>query len=150
MKLRIASRDELPQVIQMYADDVLGQTRELYTVPLDPAYYTAFDVINANPNQELLVLVDQEDTIMGTMQITYIQFLNNRGTKRALIESVRIHADYRGKGLGELMFSLAVDRARAQGATYLQLTSDKRRNDAIRFYTKIGFEASHEGFKMKV
>lgn len=150
MKLRKAKREELLQIIEMYFDDVLGQTREKISVPLADNYIKAFDIIDNDPNQELLVLVDANEVILGTIQITYIQYLNRGGSKRAIFESVRIHKDHRGKGLGEIMCNLAIQKAKDNGVSIIQLTSDKLRTDALRFYKKLGFSASHEGFKMNL
>lgn len=148
MKLRKAKREELFQLIEMYFDDVLGQTRETISIPLDDSYIKAFEIIDSDPNQDLLVLVDKNDLILGTIQITYIQYLNRHGSKRAVFESVRIHKSHRGKGLGETMFNLAIQRVKDNNVSVIQLTSDKQRTDALRFYKKIGFSATHEGFKM--
>ncbi|ASK29975.1 GNAT family N-acetyltransferase [Chryseobacterium sp. T16E-39] len=150
LHLRKATSADLMAIIKMLADDILGQNREKVSDPLDERYFTAFKAIEKNPDQDLLVMVNDHDEILGTLQITYLQYLNHTGSKRALIESVRIHSSQRGRGLGEEMFRLAIIRARENGADVVQLTSDKTRTEALRFYKKLGFTASHEGFKMKI
>eukprot|EP01132_Coremiostelium_polycephalum_P021448 gene21448-25470_t len=134
----------------LYADDVLGQSRETLSDPLDEGYVKAFDSIDRNPQQELLVLVDDDNLILGTLQITYVQYLNRMGSKRAIFEAVRIDKNHRGKGLGEMMCKLAINRAKENGTKFVQLFSDKQRTGALRFYQKIGFTPSHEGFKMSL
>lgn len=150
MVLRKARKEELFRIIELYADDVLGQNRETLSDPLDKAYTDAFDIIDSNPQQELLVLVDDDNLIVGTLQITYIQYLNRKGSKRAIFEAIRIDKNHRGKGLGEIMCKLAIQKAKENGAKIIQLTSDKDRTDALRFYKKIGFSPTHEGFKMNI
>lgn len=150
MKLRKAKKEELFRIIELYADDVLGQSRETLSDPLDEGYVKAFDSIDRNPQQELLVLVDDDNLILGTLQITYVQYLNRMGSKRAIFEAVRIDKNHRGKGLGEMMCKLAINRAKENGAKFVQLFSDKQRTGALRFYQKIGFTPSHEGFKMNL
>ncbi|PYF77425.1 GNAT family N-acetyltransferase [Pedobacter nutrimenti] len=150
MKLRKAKKEELFRIIELYADDVLGQSRETLSDPLDEGYVKAFDSIDRNPQQELLVLVDDNNLILGTLQITYVQYLNRMGSKRAIFEAVRIDKNHRGKGLGEMMCKLAINRAKENGVKFVQLFSDKQRTDALRFYQKIGFTPSHEGFKMNL
>lgn len=150
LHLRKVTSADLLTVIEMLADDVLGRSREEVSDPLDERYVNAFKAIEQDPNQDLLVLVNQHDEVLGTLQLTYLQYLNHKGSKRALIESVRIHSSQRKKGLGEKMLQLAIERAKRNGAHIIQLNSDKTRTDALRFYEKLGFTASHEGFKMKI
>ncbi|WP_418124538.1 GNAT family N-acetyltransferase [Chryseobacterium sp. PTM-20240506] len=150
LNLRKVTFGDLKTVIEMLADDVLGKNREEVSNPLNEQYISAFRSIEQNPYQDLLVLVNRDDEILGTLQVTYLQYLNHKGNKRALIESVRIHSSMRGKGLGEKMFHLVIQRAKENGADVVQLMSDKTRTEALRFYKKLGFTASHEGFKMKI
>ena len=100
------------------------------------------------PNQ--LIVVEANNELIGMLQLTFIPYLTHMGSWRCLIEGVRIHADYRGKGIGEKMFAFAIEQAKKKGCNLVQLTSDKQRPDAIRFYEKLGFKASHEGFKLSV
>jgi len=155
LQLRSAKQEDILTIITILADDAYGQSREeVYSdepgqeKQLNPVYQKAFEAIQADPNQDLCVLVDEQDHIWGTLQLTYIQYLNRKGSKRALIESVHVRADQRGKGLGNKMMQLAIERAKDKGATIIQLTSDKRRTDAHRFYRRLGFQDSHEGFKL--
>lgn len=132
----------------MLADDELGQLRENYQDPLPERYYEAFANIHNDPNQELTVIENEAGEIIGTLQLSFIQYLTYQGGIRALIEAVRIRSDQRGQGIGEALFTWAIQRAKERGAHVLQLTTDKLRPDAIRFYEKLGFKASHEGMKL--
>ena len=151
MKLRFrpATSTDLTALVAMLADDPLGATREQAIDPLPLAYATAFGHINNDPNNELIV-AEQGDEIVAMLQLTYIPYLTHQGAWRCLIEGVRVHSNYRGRGVGKLLFEWAIDRARNQGCRLLQLTSDKQRPDAIRFYQQLGFVASHEGLKLKL
>ncbi|MDJ0778719.1 MAG: GNAT family N-acetyltransferase [Gammaproteobacteria bacterium] len=133
----------------MLADDALGATRERPGEPLAPAYVDAFSAIQDDPNNELVV-VDVEGKLAGVMQLTFIPYLSHTGTWRCLIEGVRIARAHRGQGLGGDMIRWAIERARQRGCGLVQLTSDKQRPDALRFYGELGFVASHEGFKLKL
>ncbi len=148
MIFRKAKKQDVPVIIALLADDELGKLREDYQVPLPEKYYAAFANIDHDPNQELVVAENETQEIIGTLQLTFIPYLTYRGGIRAQIEAVRIHKDYRGKGMGEKLFRWAIRRAEERGAHLLQLTSDKKRPDAIRFYEKLGFKASHEGMKL--
>lgn len=130
------------------ADDELGQTRENFQIPLPEEYLMAYENIAADPNQELVVVEDQNAEIIGTLQLSFIQYLTYRGGIRAQIEAVRIRKDKRGQGLGKRMFEWAIKRAKERKAHLLQLTSDKKRPKAIHFYEDLGFKASHEGMKL--
>ena len=108
----------------------------------------AFDKISADPNQELVVLEGEDGQLAGTLQLSFLQYLTYQGGVRAQIEQVRIHESQRGKGLGQLLFEWAIQRAKDKKAHVVQLTTDKRRPDALRFYENLGFKASHEGMKL--
>lgn len=148
MNFRKATQNDLPIIIQMMANDKLGQLREDYQDPLPQKYYQAFQHINEDKNQELIVLEDENLEIIGTLQLSFIQYLTYQGGIRAQIEGVRIREDHRGKGIGEQLFLWAIDRAQKRGAHLVQLTTDKKRPEAIHFYQKLGFVASHEGMKL--
>ena len=148
MKFRKAERKDVPAIVAMIADDKLGATREQFQDPLPESYYAAFERISQDPHQELVAVEDEEGNVVGTMQLSYITYLTYRGGTRAQIEAVRIHKDHRGAGLGERMFRWAIARAKARRAHVVQLTTDKKRPDALRFYEKLGFVASHEGMKL--
>jgi GNAT superfamily N-acetyltransferase len=141
---RDARREEVPQIVALLADDVLGAGRE---AEVDDAYWAAFDDIAADPRNRLIV-AEADGQLAGTLQLTLLPGLSRHGTLRAQIEGVRIAAPWRGQGLGRTMIEWAVDAARQGGCGLVQLTSDKRRPGAIRFYQSLGFEPSHEGFKL--
>ena len=132
----------------MLANDELGQLREDYQEPLPEKYYRAFENIDRDPNQELIVIEDKNSVIIGTLQLTFVQYLTYQGGIRAQIEAVRIREDVRGQGIGEKLFQWAINRSKERGAHLLQLTTDKKRPEALRFYEKLGFKASHEGMKL--
>lgn len=148
IKFRLANRKDVPAIVMLLANDKLGQLRERYEDPLPQVYYDAFDKINADPNQELIVVENAEAEVIGTLQMSFIQYLTYQGGIRAQIEAVRIREDLRGGGVGHKMFEWAIERAKERKAHVLQLTTDKQRPEAIRFYVKLGFEASHEGMKI--
>jgi len=145
-KIRKALVEDLPAIIQMLADDDLGNKRE--DVNNFTKYLSAFSRINSDPNQELMVMTDYRQHVVGTFQLTMISYLTYQGGVRAQIEAVRVHKDYRGKGLGRKMFEWAIERAKANGAHLIQLTTDKQRPEALDFYKSIGFIDSHEGMKL--
>jgi GNAT superfamily N-acetyltransferase len=143
--LRRAVPADLPAVVAMLAADQLGVTREAAD-DLEP-YRAAFDAIAADPAHLLVVAVDG-DRVIGTMQLTFIPGLARRGAWRAQIEAVRVHQDVRGSGVGGQMIGWAIEEARRRGCALVQLTTDKRRTHAHRFYERLGFVASHEGMKL--
>lgn len=145
---RKATASDLPVIIAMLADDALGLTREVIADPVDRRYVDAFEAIERDTNQLLAVAVDAEDTVVGCLQVTFIPGLSRLGSWRGQIESVRIASSQRGSGLGGEMIRWAIEQCRARGCGLVQLTSDKRRADALRFYEKLGFEATHEGLKL--
>lgn len=148
MIFRQATRADVHEIVKMLANDKLGELREDFQTPLPDTYYTAFENINIDPNQELIVLENKQGEIIGTMQLSFIQYLTYRGGIRAQIEAVRIREDQRGKGIGEQMFKWAIERAQERKAHLIQLTTDKKRPEALRFYEKLGFKATHEGMKL--
>ena len=145
--LRDARREDVPAIVAMLADDALGVTREVMTEPLPASYYAAFDALDRDPNNRLLI-AEINGEIVGTLQITFIHGLSRQGAKRALIEAVRVASLHRGKGFGEQIIREAVEMARREGCAMVQLTTDKSRKDARRFYESLGFGASHEGMKL--
>jgi GNAT superfamily N-acetyltransferase len=145
LEIRPAVAADVPAIVAMLADDPLGAQRES---PDDLApYLTALERLVADPNQHLVVAV-REDRVVGTLQLTIIPGLSRRGSTRSIIEGVRVHADERGSGLGTQLIEWAVDESRRQNCRLVQLTSDVTRTDAHRFYERLGFEASHVGFKL--
>lgn len=144
---RNAVENDLPALIQMLADDDLGGKREDFSVVLNSNYIAAFNSIESDPNNELIVAC-YNNNIIGMLQLTFIPYLTYIGSWRCLIEGVRIHSKHRGQGLGRKTFEWAIARAQAKKCRLIQLTSDKTRIDALRFYESLGFIASHEGFKL--
>ena len=139
-----ATEADLPEIVSLLADDVLGSNRE--SRQLEP-YEAAFRELDSDPHQFLVAVRDEDGAIVGTMQLTLIPGLARAGAKRLLIEAVRLASATRGSGLGTALFGWAHNYGRAHGATLAQLTSDKTRADAHRFYARLGYIASHEGFK---
>ena len=140
---RAATVADVPAIVALLADDVLGAARER---PGDPAYDAAFAAIDADPNQ-VMAVADHGGRVVGCLQLTFIPGISHRGAWRGQVESVRIGADQRGSGLGRRMMEWAMDQCRARGCRMVQLTTDKSRADARRFYESLGFVASHEGMK---
>ena len=144
---RRATGDDVPHIVRLLADDLLGAKREQYETPLPSSYREAFAAIDADPNNELVV-VEANGQVVGVLQLTFIPYLTYRGGWRALIEGVRIDSRLRSSGLGRRLFEWAIARAKEKGCHLLQLTTDKTRPEAIRFYESLGFVASHEGMKL--
>ena len=134
----------------MLADDILGRKRERYEHPLPSSYINAFQAIVNDPNNELVVADDGNDQVIGVQQITFTPYLTHQGGWRATIEGVRTAASVRGKGVGAELIKWAIQRARKRGCRLVQLTTDKQRPDALRFYERLGFKATHEGLKLKL
>jgi len=132
-------------MVAMLADDPLGAARE------DPAdaqtYAAAYDRVTADPSQRLVV-VERDGHVVGTLQLSIIPGLSRRGATRSIIEGVRVAQDERGHGVGTELITWAVEESRRAGCALVQLTSDASRTDARRFYERLGFEASHIGFKL--
>lgn len=149
LTFRLATIEDLPEIISMLVDDVYGAQRESVTEKISDKYLSAFKKIQEDPNQELTV-AEINGNKVATFQLTFIQYLNFEGALRAQVEAVRTHSDYRGQGIGTKVLNYAINRAREKDCQLIQLTSDKRRTEAIKFYEKLGFKASHEGFKLKL
>ncbi len=145
--MREAVRQDLPGIIGLLADDALGAKREDFRNPLPECYFQAFEAINRDPNQRLMV-ADRDGVVVGTLQLTFIPNLTYQGGWRAQIEGVRIASDMRGEGLGARMVEDAVGQARDRGCIMIQLSCDKSREASRRFYEGLGFEATHEGMKL--
>jgi GNAT superfamily N-acetyltransferase len=149
LTFRLAKADDLIDIVKMLSDDTLGATREKFEPILSDSYLKAFENITNDPNQELTI-VEMNGEKVGTYQLTFIQYLTHQGGLRAQIEAVRTNSNYRGQGIGTKVFEHIIDRARQKGCNMLQLTSDKKRPDAIKFYEAIGFVPTHEGMKLKL
>ncbi|MFE9113237.1 GNAT family N-acetyltransferase [Streptomyces collinus] len=147
LEIRAAISDDVPAIVAMLADDPLGAQRESPD-DLGP-YLAALERLSADPNQRVIVAVRQ-GRVVGTLQLTVIPGLSRRGATRSIIEGVRIHADERGSGLGTQLIEWAIGASREQGCQLVQLTSDRTRTDAHRFYERLGFTASHTGFKLQL
>jgi ribosomal protein S18 acetylase RimI-like enzyme len=144
---RKAVVDDLPYIVDMLSNDPLGAARERFEVPLPASYFAAFEAISSNPTNELIVAVIN-DRAVGVLQLTFIPNISYQGGWRALIEGVRVSAEYRGQGIGRQLFDYAISRAQEQGCHMVQLTMDKQRADALRFYHSLGFKDTHEGLKL--
>ncbi|MFJ4674252.1 GNAT family N-acetyltransferase [Kitasatospora purpeofusca] len=145
LTIRRATGDDLPAIVAMLADDALGATRESPD-DLTP-YRTAFDRIDTDPHQHLVV-AERAGRTVGTLQLTVVPGLSRKGSTRTVIEGVRVHSDERGSGLGTELIQWAIERSRELDAQLVQLTSDITRTDAHRFYERLGFVPSHLGFKL--
>ena len=182
LKFRQAKRKDLPEIVRMLADDFLGATRERYENPLPESYVKAFEEIEADKNNELIVALLSEppasagglndaekvsyksdkypstyadgsdstanETIVGTLQITFTPSISFQGGKRATVESVRVDAKYRGQSIGKELMLWAIERARKENCVAMQLTTNSDRKDAHRFYENLGFKGSHLGMKL--
>src|SRR5262249_3514920 len=141
VELRRARRDDLVRIIELLAADQLGATRDGVSGAADLVpYLRAFEAIDADPSQ-LLVVGTEGGEVVATMQLSFIPGLARRGSLRAQIEAVRVADSYRSHGLGDAMFRWAIDEARRRGCSLVQLTTDKSRADAHRFYARLGFVA---------
>lgn len=138
---------DLPAIIAMLADDALGATREDASDPPNPAYIAAFQALERDQNQ-LLAIGERDGAVVACLQVSFIPGLSRLGQWRGQIESVRVASSARGDGLGQQLFEWAIEECRRRGCGLVQLTSDKARPDAIRFYERLGFKASHEGLKL--
>jgi GNAT superfamily N-acetyltransferase len=140
----------VPAILDLLADDEITRDRGFGVVPeeVDAAIWAAFEAIDADPRNELLVVEADDGQVIGTCQLTFIPGLSRGGAERMTIEAVRVRADQRGSGLGRRLMTFAVERARERGCRMVQLTTDKRRTDAHRFYAALGFVPSHEGMKL--
>lgn len=146
---RQAKRSDLADIVRMLADDFLGRQREQLEDPLPEGYITAFNEIDADHNNELIV-AELDGTVVGTLQLTFTPSISFRGSRRATVESVRVGDAYRGKGIGREMMLWAIERAKERGCISMQLTTNSDRTDAHRFYENLGFSGSHIGMKLKL
>lgn len=150
LEIRPATVDDLPTIIHMLVDDVLGKQREFIgDEAFETKYRSAFEAICKEPNHHVMVAVIEE-RVVGTFHLSFIPGLTYAGRWRAQIEGVRVSSDVRGQKIGRRMMEWVIDQARQRDCCMVQLTSDKRRAEAIRFYEDLGFQASHEGFKLRL
>jgi ribosomal protein S18 acetylase RimI-like enzyme len=149
IRFRMATEKDLSRIVELLADDVLGSKRERYEHPLPNSYLKAFEAITSDPNNELVVaIIDNE--VIGVQQITYTPYITHQGGWRATIEGVRISPSVRDKGVGTQLIKWAIQRAEERGCFLVQLTTDKNRLDALRFYERLSFKATHEGLKLRL
>ena len=145
--LRDARRDEVPLIVAMLVDDILGSTRDTVADPLPQAYYHAFDAIAASPDNRLLV-AELNGEAVGTLHVTFIPSMGRVGATKMLVEEVRVVGPRRGTGIGRAMMAAAIALARARRCRSVELASHRTRTDAHRFYAGLGFVASHVGMKL--
>jgi len=145
--IRRATRSDIPAIVHLLADDPLGQRRKRDQAPLPDAYYDAFERIDGDPRNELVV-VEAHGEVIGTLQLTLVPYLTYQGATRGQIEAVRVDLRYRSQGVGHDLFVWTIERARPAGCHLVQLTTNASRDDAHRFYTRLGFVASHTGMKL--
>ena len=146
--IRRATKEDLIQIIRILAGDKLGKLREDLGSDISDKYYKAFEKIDNDSSQMLVVAENESKEIVGTMQLSFIQYLSYRGGLRAQAETVFVREDCRGKGVGRRLMMFAADTAKQKGAHLIQLTTDKQRPEALRFYEKLGYKATHEGMKL--
>lgn len=147
LSFRPATRTDVPYIVDILADDPLGALREQNTEPLPASYYSAFDAIEVDPSNEIII-VECNGERAGFLQLTIIPYMTYQGRPRGLIEGVRIDKSHQGKGIGRQLFLHAIEKARSRNCHLVQLTSDKKRDRAISFYESLGFKATHEGMKL--
>ena len=149
LKFRRATREDLSEIVRMLADDFLGAARERYEDPLPESYLKAFGEIESDKNNELIV-AETDGLVVGTLQLTFTPSLSFQGGKRATVESVRVDARFRGRGIGQELMKWAIERARRENCVSMQLTTNSERKDAHRFYENLGFKGSHLGMKLSL
>ena len=147
--VRAARRDDLAAIVRLLADDELGAKREIVSDPVAPAYVDAFDAMMAQRGNELIV-ADVSGEVVGCLQLTITPGISRAGMARATIEGVRVSSRHRGRRIGELLMRAAIDKARDSGCGLAQLTTDRSRLDAQRFYERLGFEPTHVGMKLSL
>jgi GNAT superfamily N-acetyltransferase len=146
---RMATRADLPGIVRMLADDELGSQRERYEDPLPESYARAFDRIDNDPNHELIV-AELDGKVVGTLHLIFIPSVSYQGGLRAQVESVRMDTKYRDQGIGTELMKWTIDRAKGRGAHLVQLTTHRSREEAHRFYERLGFTKSHLGMKLSL
>lgn len=150
LRVRNATLSDLPEIVRMLADDPLGARREQVSEPLPNSYVQAFEAIERDPNNELVVAEDPGHAVVGVLQITFTPHIVHRGGWRATIEGVRVERGHRHAGVGRGLMDWAIERARDRRCRLVQLTTDKLRRDARRFYEGMGFSPTHEGMKLRL
>jgi len=146
---RRAAPDDLETIVALLADDPIGRGREKPGPQLDACYREAFASIERDPNQPLVV-AERGGQVIGVLQLSFIPGLTRRGMRRGQIEGVRVATGERAGGIGRALLEWAIEECRRRGCGLVQLTSDKRRSAAHRFYEALGFEATHQGYKLSL
>ncbi len=146
---RLAKGEDLLDIVRMLADDELGSQREEMEEPLAEPYYSAFEQISCDPNHELIV-AELAGKVIGTLHLIFIPSISYQGRLRAQVESVRVDRKYQSQGIGSEMMKWTIRRAQERGAHIMQLTTHKSRQDAHRFYERLGFKGSHLGMKLSL
>jgi ribosomal protein S18 acetylase RimI-like enzyme len=146
---RKARRADLSSIVRLLADDDLGSQRERVDSPLPESYYSAFEQIESDPNHELIV-ADQNGEVIGTLHLIFLPSISFQGGLRAQIESVRVDKRSQSQGIGSEMMKWTMERAKQRGAHVVQLTTHKSREDAHRFYERLGFKGTHLGMKLSL
>ena len=149
IRFRLAKRADLPSIVRLLADDELGSQREQYEDPLPEVYYSAFEQIESDPNHELIV-VERNGEVIGTLHLMLLPSISYQGGLRAQIESVRMDKQFQSRGIGSAMMQWSMQRAKQRGAHIVQLTTHKSREDAHRFYERLGFKGTHLGMKLNL
>ena len=146
---RLATRDDVPSIVRLLADDDLGSQREQDENPLPESYYSAFEQIHNDPNHELIV-AERGGEVIGTLHLMFLPSISFQGALRSQVESVRVHKRFQNQGIGSEMMKWTIDRAQQRGAQVMQLTTHNTRVDAHRFYERLGFKGSHLGMKLSL
>jgi GNAT superfamily N-acetyltransferase len=149
IRFRLAKRADLPSIVRLLADDELGSQREQYEDPLPEVYYSAFEQIESDPNHELIV-AERNGEVIGTLHLMLLPSISYQGGLRAQIESVRMDKQFQSRGIGSAMMQWSMQRAKQRGAHIVQLTTHKSREDAHRFYERLGFKGTHLGMKLNL
>jgi len=147
--IRSARIEDLPELIELLADDELGRQRDPVAHPLPYFYINAFNAIAVDERNDIVV-IEHDGRVIAMLQMTFIPGLTHQGGERAQIEGVRVASDYRTQGVGRFLIDQVIERAQERGCRMVQLTTDKRRPNAHRFYDSLGFEPSHEGMKLRL
>jgi GNAT superfamily N-acetyltransferase len=149
LEFREARAEDLEAIIRLHEEDALGAHGDVWSPETRPAYEAAFAAIARSPDNMLFVALEGGE-VVGTFQLTFIPNLTGRGALRVKVESVKVKSARRSGGIGGRMIAYAEEVARTRGASAMELTSNKVRKDAHRFYERLGFSRSHEGFKKKL
>lgn len=146
---RNAMRTDVPSMVRLLADDELGRLRERYENPIRESYYSAYELIHADPNHELIV-AELNGEVIGTLHLMFLPSLSFQGGLRAQVESVRVDTRHQNQGIGSQMMKRAIERAKDRKAHIVQLTTHRSRADAHRFYERLGFQGTHLGMKLNL